>query len=313
MTDTADPDVTVRRNPAPYILAAVAVVLVVYYLVVAFSGILQNSTAVRVQGENATDGATYLTLRMSIQEVDLTNRVIQASVMPIPHGELVGDKAGEISESMRIEVSSGGETTSVVTFPGESIIDATALSLTLDRGDTDYPFDHPFAEYQLSVQNDETGDAVPFQLEMSNSARPWQLAAERGTAVREGGRTLYPVTIEGSRDILSIALVLFYVVAILLTTLMAVVIIGGAIIRRKLEFSNVIWLSATLLSFPALRSAMPGAPPIGTALDFIVLFPCLCLIAAMLVWTGTYLVWRESTVLRSKIVSDDDSAGLVDP
>lgn len=60
---------------------------------------------------------------------------------------------------------------------------------------------------------------------------------------------------------LSITLVSFYVLAILLTTLMAVVVIGSAILRRKLEFSNVIWLSATLLSFPALRGSMPGAPP----------------------------------------------------
>ncbi|WP_419817737.1 DUF4436 family protein [Glaciibacter flavus] len=297
-----------RRNPAPYILGAVVLILIVYYVVVAASGILQSSTAVKVSGDNKQSAQTYLTLRMSTQDVDLTNRVIQANVLPIPHGRLVGQKAGEIAATLRIEVSSGGVTTSVVTFPGESIVDATALTLSLDRGDTDYPFDHPFANYQLSVQDDETGQPVPFALEVSNSARPWVLNAHRSAASVEGKRTLYPVTIEGSRDALSVTLVLFYVLAILLTTLMAVVIIGSAIIRRKLEFSNVIWLSATLLSFPALRSAMPGAPPIGTALDFIILFPCLCLIAGMLVWTGAYLLWRESHVLRTRHVVDDTAA-----
>ncbi|GAA1795947.1 DUF4436 family protein [Leucobacter iarius] len=297
-----------KRNPAPYILGVAVLALVIYYVVVMFSGVLQSTTAVKVRGANTPTSDSYITLRVSTQDVDLTNRVIKANVQPIPHGEYVGKKAGEVSESLRIEVNSGGITTSVVTFPGESIVDPTSLSLALDRGDSDYPFDHPFANFSLSVQNDETGEAVPFKLEVSNSARPWILTAVLGSSSVEGDRTLHPVTIEGSRDALTVTLVLFYVLVILLTTLMAVVIIGSAILRRKLEFSNVIWLSATLLSFPALRSAMPGAPPIGTALDFLVLFPCLCLIAGMLVWTGGYLLWHESAVLRRRHLAEEQAA-----
>lgn len=297
---------TGKRNPAPFILSAVAIVLIVYYVIVSFSGVLNASTKVKVTGPNSAGSASYITLRMSTQDIDLTNRVVKANVLPIPHGDLVGAKAGEISENLRIEVSSGGVTTSVVTFPGESIVDPTSLTLALDRGDTSYPFDSPFANFQLSVQNDQTGEAVPFVLEVSNSARPWVINGVRSDSVTEGNRTLAPIALDGTRDPLSITLVLFYVLAILLTTLMAVVIIGSAILRKKLEFSNVIWLSATLLSFPALRSAMPGAPPIGTALDFIVLFPCLVLIAAMLVWTGAYMLWRESSVLRSRHLEEGD-------
>ncbi len=297
-----------RRNPAPIILAVVGVILIAYYVIVSCSGVLDTNTDVAVRGDNETSETSYLTLRMSTQEIDLTNRAVTANVIPIPHGDLVGDKSGEISKNLRIEVSSGGITTSVVTFPGESIVDPTSLTLALQRGDSAYPFDTPFADFQLSVQDDETGRAVPFVIELTNSARPWVLTADRGADMVDASRTLVPVSIDGARDPLSITLVSFYVLAILLTTLMAVVIIGSAIIRRKLEFSNVIWLSATLLSFPALRGAMPGAPPIGTAMDFIVLFPCLVLIAGMLVWTGVYMLWRESSVLRRRTLSEEDSA-----
>lgn len=305
---TGRPRSRARRNPAPFILGAVAVVLIVYYLIVAFSGVLQASTAVPISGPNEPDGEDYVTLRMSTQDIDLTNRIIQANVLPIPAGDLAGDQPGEFAEGLRIEVNSGGVTTTVVAVPGESIIDPTSVALTLERGDTDYPFDRPFADFRLSVENEQTGRAVPFVLELSNSARPWILNGVRRDPVDEGGATLVPINIEGGRDALTVTLVLFYVLAILLTTLMAVVIIGSAILRRRLEFANVIWLSATLLSFPALRSAMPGAPPIGTALDFIVLFPCLCLIAAMLVWTGGYLLWRESHVLRRRSLDDEQAA-----
>ncbi|WP_413600086.1 DUF4436 family protein [Curtobacterium sp. Curtsp57] len=303
-TTEAPPERRTRRNPAPIILLVAVVLLAVYYVVIGLSGALKTTTTVPVSGPNDRTG-DYMSLRMSVQDVDLSNRVMQANVLPIPHGDFVGDKAGEISEPLRIEVSSGGVTTSVVTFPGQSVVDATSLTLTLDRGDTSYPFDQPFANFQLSVQNDDTGRAVPFQVDMSNSARPWNMQAERSGAEQQDGRTLVPMQIDGHRDALSIVIVSFYILAILFTTLMAVVTVGSAILRRRLEFANVIWLSATLLSFPALRSAMPGAPPIGTTLDFVFLFPCLALVAIMFVWTGAYLLWRESKVLRGRVIEDD--------
>lgn len=296
-----------KRNPAPIVLLVAVVLLAVYYVVIGVSGALRTSTTVPVSGPNDQTGNS-MTLRMSVQDIDLTNRVLQANVLPIPHGNLVGDKAGEISKPLRIEVSSGGVTTSVVTFPGQSVVDPTSLTLTLDRGDTAYPFDQPFANFQMSVQNDKTGASVPFELDLSNSARPWVLDATRGSAETQSNRTLVPITVDGHRDVLSVVIVSFYVLAILFTTLMAVVTIGSAILRRKLEFSNVIWLSATLLSFPALRSAMPGAPPIGTTLDFVFLFPCLVLVAIMFVWTGAYMLWRESSVFRRSSLDDDEDA-----
>ena len=294
-----------RRNPAPLILAGVAVVLVIYYLIVAISGVLNSSTTVPIAGTQSPDSPNYLTLQMRTDDVDLTNRVLQASVLPVPSGDLVGARAGEMSKSLRIEIVSAQQTTSVVTFPGKSILDPTAVSLTLDRGDSAYPFDQPFANFNVSVTNDETGDSVPFVLTIDNSARPWVLSGIQAASTVEGDRTVVPFTLDGSRDTLSIVLVLFYVLVILLTTLMAVVTIGIALLKKKLEFSNIIWLSATMLSFPALRAGMPGAPPIGTALDYIVLFPCICLVAAMLVWCGAHLLWRESSLLRSRHLEDE--------
>lgn len=294
-----------RRNPAPRILAAVAILLAAYYLMVAFSGALESSTNVPVTGGTKPHGGDYLTLQMRVQDVDLTNRFIQANVLPIPHGSLVGARAGEMTKSLRIELSSGGVTTSVVTYPGESIVDPTAVTLSLDRGDSAYPFDQPFANVQLSVQDDELHQSIPFELTIENAARPWTLAGTLSPSVVQDGKQVLPVAIAGGRDPLSIMLVAFYVIAILLTTLMAVVTIGSALVKKELDFSNVIWLSATMLSFPALRSAMPGAPPIGTAMDFIIFFPCVCLIAGMLIWTGAHLLWRESAILRRREIDEE--------
>lgn len=295
-----------RRNPAPVVLGVVAALLVTYYVVVVVSGVLHTSTAVPITGDQVPPSSTYLTLQMRTEDVDLTNRVLQASVLPVPAGRLVGSRPGEMSRGLRIEIVSAEQTTSVVTFPGRSVLDPTAVSLTLERGDTAYPFDRPYAGFRVSVTDDETSAAVPFVVTIDNAARPWVLTATAGPVITEADRTVIPFTLEGSRDTLTVMLVLFYVLAILLTTLMAVVTIGIALLHRKLEFSNIIWLSATMLSFPVLRAGMPGAPPIGTALDYLVLFPCLCLVALLLVGTGIHLLWRESAVLRRSRLDDED-------
>lgn len=296
-----------RKNPAPRILAVVAGVLLAYYAIVAFSGVLDSSTTVTVTGEEPITGTDYLTVQMKLQDADVANRLISATVLPVPHGELVGDRVGEVASSLRIEINSGGQTTSVVTFPGESIVDPTSVTLAAQRGDTFYPFDQPFSDFRVSVRDDKTGEAVPFELSVENSLRPWLVNVDAGAVETLNGVDQHLYRLEASRDPLSVTLVIFYLIAILLTTLMAVVIVGSAILKKELAFSNVIWLSATMLSFPALRSAMPGAPPIGTALDFVVFFPCICIIAGMLVWTGLYLLWRESSLLRRRSLEDEQA------
>ena len=73
-------------------------------------------------------------------------------------------------------------------------------------------------------------------------------------------------------------------------------------------FSYNVYADPDPLSFPVLRAAMPGAPPIGTALDYIVLFPCLCLVALLLVGSGVHLLWRESALLRRTTLDHEEPA-----
>ncbi|MFC5730635.1 MULTISPECIES: DUF4436 family protein [Nocardioides] len=289
-----------RRNPAPMILLVTIVLLGGYYAMLMATGALNASTTVPVENQGRPAAPDYVTLQMKLEDVNLSTRVVRATVLPAPHGTLVGRRPGEMTRSLLIEIASGGPTTSVVTFPAKSIIDPTSVDLAVDRGDTAFPFDRPFVDFNISVQDERTGEAVPFALDLEDSAHPWVLTATRGEASADGNQVVYPVQLDGHRDGLTVTLVLFYVVVILLTTGIAVVTIGSALIRRVLEFSNVIWLSATMLSFPTLRSVMPGAPPLGTALDYIVFFPCVCAIAVMLLWTGSHLVWREGAVLMGR-------------
>lgn len=298
-----------KRNPAPLLLAALVALLAAYYVTLTATGFLNASTAVPIEEPHPVKGSEYVTLQVKLQDVDITNRVLQATVLPAPRGSLVGRKAGEMTRSLRIEIVSGGKTESVLTFPGSSIIHPTPVDLTIDRGDTAYPFDRPFVDFSVSVQDDRTGRPVPFALELENSARPWVIAASLGEAATDDGSSVFPVQLDGHRDRGTVVLVLFYMLVILLTTMIAVVTIGSALVRGVLEFSNVIWLSATMLAFPTLRGVLPGAPPLGTALDYLVFLPCISVVAVMLVWAGAHLLWRDGAVLMGRRESPADDHG----
>ncbi len=41
---------------------------------------------------------------------------------------------------------------------------------------------------------------------------------------------------------------------------------------KRIEATIFSWLGAMLFAFPALRSAVPGAPPIGAAIDYFAFF-----------------------------------------
>lgn len=300
------------RNRAPQILLIVILLLAGYYAVLAFSGLFDSSADVKVTGGTEPIGDDYITLDLRTVDVDLTTREIVGSILPIPNGTYEADLPGEISTGIRIEVVSGEETTSVVAFPGKSIVDPTALSLNLGRGDENYPFDKTEAKFEISVRDEATSEPIPFKLKIDNADRQWNLKAAQGDTFTDGERVVEPITISGGRDMLSIALVLFYLLSILIITLIAVVTIGSALLRKTLRFSNVIWLSATMLSFPALRETMPDAPPIGTALDYVVFFPCMALVGGMFVWTGIVMVWRESGLQRRKNSNDSYVSTAVD-
>ena len=63
---------------------------------------------------------------MRTEDVDLTNRVLQASVLPSPRSAGRQPNGRDV-QGVRIEIVSAEQTTSVVTFPGRSVLDPTAV------------------------------------------------------------------------------------------------------------------------------------------------------------------------------------------
>ena len=272
------------------LLAATAGLLLIYYLALVVVGDLGHQTDVAVAREGLPPLDESVHVEMRVVEADPAKRTLQALMRPLSEtAEYEGDNVGELSEPLLLQVFSSGRPPSSFAFPADSTVDEVAVDLELTRGSSFFPLDRPVADFRLSLETEEGGEPVPTNVELRNESETWVLDA----AASRGQEGTVQVEIEARRDSLSIGLTVFNLMAIVLTTLIAVSVIGRSVILRDVEFSQVVWLSATLVAFPALRSAMPGAPPIGTTIDYLFFFPCMCIIAAALLTTAVMLAWRE--------------------
>ena len=91
MTSTHERPRHGRTNPAPIAILTAILLLGVYYVLVVASGTLRGTTEVPVAGQKTLHG-DYVTLVMTVQEVDVTGRQVQATVLPVADGRAIREK-----------------------------------------------------------------------------------------------------------------------------------------------------------------------------------------------------------------------------
>lgn len=277
------------KHPGRRLLAALGLLLLLYYLAY---GLLSNNrpnTAVDVKGGSAlTTSADNVALHLRVTAVDPPSRTMDVEMRPVASGRYASSTPGELAQPVRVQMFSSGAPATSASFPNDSIVDAVTVQMPLSSSVQSYPLDSPQSNVRLQVVNDKTDAVIPASLVLQNAATPWLMSASVSAS---GGQLL--TSINAHRSNLSILLTIFQLLAIVATTMIAVSTVGSALLARTVDFSKVIWLSATLIAFPALRSSMPGVPPIGTTMDFLFFFPCVCIIAAALVWTTLEVAWKE--------------------
>lgn len=273
-----------RIHPVLYVLAAGVVLLAAYYAVVLASGAPKTSTDVPTTSNLGDNGSIRVDVR--VDQIDTSRQTMQLFLQPVPLNDSVRSSGGELAEDLRIEVRGSGLAPASFTFPANSTIDEVSTRVALDSGPESYPFDKPTTDFRLLVANDQSGEAIPARARVTNTTGTFDMKADVA-AVR--GEDI-AINLRAERDTLTIALVVLQLATIVLATIIALVVILIAIARRTVELSVVIWLGATLIAIPALRNAMPDAPPIGTRIDYLVLFPCIAIIAAALALAALMLV-----------------------
>jgi hypothetical protein len=292
VTDAPGP----ARHPKRTRNTVIGIIMAVAFVYVAVVALYAVSGRVVLTGQgNATDGQG-LPLQISPEGVDAVADRMTVGFELLPKGEY--DASGGYGLSLLKPVTllvTGTDGPRTTDFPAGGALSPIELHL-MTEGDVQlWPFDTYTSHSVVAAVTTEGED--PIDLDWTVQARQvpgWTfdiVAAERKVPVNG-----YDLTIVAHR---SGATVAFGIVLLALMVVMPVLVLVVAISvyrgRRKMEATLMSWIGAMLFATIPLRGFLPGSPPIGSWIDYlVVLWVIAGLIAGLVIYVMAFLRWSPS-------------------
>jgi hypothetical protein len=268
----------------PWAVGAVALILFLGVAIVVAVTIprggstTQRSTFV-VASSPSSAKSPAVELRLTVDSLAAATGGVQARLQAGPGAALPPEGATVFS--------SIGTAPSLVVRPNQIDQERTVF-LSFERGAvSDYPFDSYRVSVDLIALNGiDTSlttvnrKVLPLKIEGSSVAAGTIVTATTHT----GSDGVLSITLTVSRSLVSrgwtlAMMAIYWALAILAGSITYMVVRR----RRPMETRLLAWLSAMVFALVALRTAAPGAPPVGTFLDYDAFFESVGIVAASLV------------------------------
>ncbi|MFS0733744.1 DUF4436 family protein [Microbacterium sp. 1P10UB] len=281
---------------------------VVALVVLAFLGLYVGVVATYALTETQSTGSSCLpaddlptdriTLSFTPQSVDAAGERISGSLDVLSFGP-----AADADERLRGPLTiylSNVETSRTLTYEPGTIPSAQTVRLIAEGEIERWPVDvyrSPVAI--IAVQNADTAEesVVPLEVCGTPHVPGWTFRSETSEATSQlftvNGIPADEVVIIAQR---SVAPVTFGVVILVLMIAMPVLCLTIALRvlrgRRKAEATLMSWMAAMLFATIPLRGFLPGSPPVGSWVDFLVVIWVLTgLVSALVIYVVAWLKW----------------------
>ncbi len=275
-------------------ITVVALVAVVYAIVVALYA-SSGDVAVR---QDAADGDVVL--QLTPERVDTgTNRIV-GSLLPVKTAadETVGENV--VAASDFSVLVSGGDGTRTIDYSESQVLSPAQVEFLAEGAIERWPFDtYTVTTVVVAVADlDGDGDLDPLPTAITGAGRVpgWDIEAETvdigatydtGDEVIEVPGMRLEATRSGSTVAFGIVLLSLMVVMPVLVLTVALTVFRG---RRKVEATMMSWIGAMLFATIPLRNFLPGNPPIGSWVDYlIVLWVIAGLVVGLVVFVAAWL------------------------
>jgi len=216
----------------------------------------------------------------TILRVDPSTRQAQVRVQIAAQGTLAEPNAPGVP-AKTLDVFTTSASRGELTYPARTPPSEQTINVPLTSG---WPTDYPQDRYTLTLgfsARGEDGQDVPVDLTTASYDSLFELAAPEADG-SEPGSTILNLTARHTRG--GWLLAWFLMVA---AWALALVVAGAAWVlvsgRRGLVWPAFGWMAATLFALVSLRNAAPGAPPIGSLIDYMAFFWAELIVAASLV------------------------------
>ncbi len=228
---------------------------------------------------HGTHSPNRLDVSATILRVDPATRQAQVRVQVTPEGTVADpDAPGDPAKALELFTTSASR--GVLTYPAATPPSEQTIAIPLTSG---WPTDYPQDRYTLTLGFSARGDGqdVPVDVSAGSFDSLFELAAPEADGSQPDS-TVLNLTAQHTRG--GWLLAWFLMVA---AWALAMVVAGAAWFlvsqRRGLVWPAFGWMAATLFALVSLRNAAPGAPPIGSLIDYMAFFWAELIVAASLV------------------------------
>lgn len=286
----------VKRRRAIWVLALVAVIVLVYGLVIALYA--RSGTVSETVGDSA-DTSDGVVLRVEPQAIEAGLGRIALDIELEEVDAFESDDGISLTQTITVLVS-GASGSRTIEFTAGSVPSPVRVELISQGIIEQWPFDSYTAETILLAYYEIDGERTPLEtfVEASGRVPGWHISAQEiataGTIVFDGPpEPVLGIDFTATRSGSTVA---FGILLLGLMIVMPVLVLSVAINayrgRRRFEASFTSWMGAMLFATIPLRTFLPGSPPIGSWIDFlIVLWVIVGLITGLAIYVAAWFRW----------------------
>ncbi|MEA9986438.1 DUF4436 family protein [Subtercola sp. RTI3] len=283
------------RRRSARLVAVIAVVVIVYAVVVtlyAASGRIANDADV-------TPNPGGVTVVLTPKTINPLTETISMELELTPSTEIEANDSITLDQAVTLVLSpvSGSQT---MQFAKDAIPGTQPVTSFAPGAVEQWPIDTYRSEIFIQAYAEKNGVLEPIDTKViyKGYMPGWSLSADRVThgemiQTAEGLKPAYFAQLTASRSGSTFAfgflLLALMVVLPILQLFVAISVFRGF---RKVEPSFLSWMGAMLFAIIPLRSFLPGAPPVGSWIDFVVvLWVIVALISGIVVYVIAWMRW----------------------
>lgn len=274
----------------------IAAVVIVYAVVVA---LYASSSRTDIAAGGCADPAPAASIRYSLEPtaIDAIGHRIGATIAIDDLGPLEDAQSGLPTQDLTMLVT-GTDGQQVYEFAADRVPASQPLSFLSTGEITQWPFDTYTAEFTVVTTEGSLTDgrSVPTRICGAAYVPGWEVAAtqvEGDETLVIDGEPVEKIQLTASRSPATIAF------GIVILALMVTLPVLGLTVsirllrgRRKTEATLMSWIAAMLFATIPLRGFLPGSPPIGSWVDYlVVLWVVAGLVASLVIAALAWLRW----------------------
>ncbi len=281
-----------RRRRILWTIIAIVSIAAVYAIVIALYARSGQVAEAEIQPRDTSDGVV---LHIEPQAVHAATGRISLDIDLVQLHGSVSDDEITLTETVNVVVS-GAAGPRTISFEAGSYPSPVSVDLVADGVIEQWPFDVHTSVTTLIAYYvvDDVPEALKTYVVADGRVPGWNIAINAvGLARASPAEPPAVITITATRSGSTIA---FGAVLLGLMIVMPVLVLAVAISvyrgRRRVEASFMSWMGAMLFATIPLRTFLPGSPPIGSWIDFlIVLWVIVGLIAGLAIYVAAWFRW----------------------